>query len=256
MKRLHIVGCPRSGTTLLMQLVSTCLGNADHCSHEMSIFEPTDCTGALYISKQPNDIRQLQHIFFRDSSLYVICMSRDPRSVISSVHREHPGEYFCNYRIWQQCDAAARNYLGHPRFLSLRYEDLVADPNAVQDILRSKFPFLDHTHSFSDYQHHAAPSSAARDAMNGLRQPDRESLGKWREHLPRIAEQCKRHPGLPQDLVRLGYEPDQRWLQLLQGVEPVVYPCRYSEQRERLKELEKWLRVYLKSKRYLRQLAD
>lgn len=254
MKRLHIVGCPRSGTTLLMQLVSSCFNNTGHCAHEMSIFQAPDNNHWLFISKQPNDIRQLQHIFFRDNNLYVICMDRDPRAVVSSMHRERPGEYFCNYRIWRECHRTAQRYQGHPRFLQLRYEDLVSDPDRMQRSIATHFAFLESAHSFSEYTQFAQPSSAAHQAMNGMRQPNRDSLEKWREHLPRVVEQCRRHPELANDLIRMGYEPNHNWLAELQDIASVVYPCRYKERRERLKEWEKALRVYLKSKRYLRQL--
>ena len=68
MQRLHIVGCPRSGTTLLIELVSTCFANSGHCAHEISVFEPVPVTTGVYITKQPNDIRQVHHIFHRDET--------------------------------------------------------------------------------------------------------------------------------------------------------------------------------------------
>ena len=52
MKRLHITGCPRSGTTLLMEQISTCFENDGHCAHEQSIFEAVAPSQGLYISKQ------------------------------------------------------------------------------------------------------------------------------------------------------------------------------------------------------------
>jgi hypothetical protein len=54
---------------------------------------------------------------------------------------------------------------------------------------------------------------------------------------------------------RLGYEPDKRWLEEVRGVDSVVYPCRYPERRAYLKEWEKALRIYLKSRRYLKRAA-
>ena len=132
---------------------------------------------------------------------------------------------------------------------------LVSDPDNVQDLISSQLPLLEREHSFSDYQQHAKPSCAAQQAMNGVREPNRDSLGKWREHLPRIAEQYFRHPQMADDLVRLGYEPDRRWLEELRDVTAMAYPCRYSEQRETFKEWEKSLRVYMKSRRYLRQMT-
>jgi hypothetical protein len=255
-KRLHIVGCPRSGTTLLSELVSTCFASSGRCEHEMSIFEPVSAAGDLFITKRPNDIKQLQHIFDRDRRLYVIYMGRDPRAVIASKHRANPEQYFCNYRVWQECDSAARRYVGHPRFLPLRYEDLVMQPDVVQASISAHFPFLQQRHLFSEYHQFARPSPASQQAMNGLREVNRESLAKWQRHLPRIAEQYRRHPALADDLVRLGYEPDRRWLACLEGIASTVYPCRYPERREHLKEWEKALRSYLKSRRYLKRLPD
>jgi hypothetical protein len=255
-KRVHIVGCPRSGTTLLMELMCTCFNSSGYCAHEMNIFQPLTASGDLYFSKQPNDIKQLRHIFHRDQQLFIIYMSRDPRAVITSKHRAHANQYFCNYRVWRECDEAAQRYLGHPRFLQLRYEDLVTDPDTVQASICAHWPFLRQQHRFSEYQHFAQASQASQQAMHGLRQVSSDSLDKWRQHLPRIAEQYQRRPALADDLVRLGYEANQSWLTTLQGVRPVVYPCRYAERRAHLKELEKAARVYLKSRRYLRQLTD
>lgn len=255
MKRLHIVGCPRSGTTLLLELLATCFHNDGHSAHEMSIFEPAVGNGDLFISKQPNDIRQLRHIFFRDEDLFVIYMGRDPRAVITSMHRDHPEQYFCNYRIWRACDSAASRYRGHPRFVELRYEDLATSPDEIQDQIVQRFNWLKTRYHFSDYHCHAQPSSQSQQAMSGLRPVDRGSLDKWRQHLPWLAGQCERHPELAQDLIRLGYEHDRQWLDLLQGVAARDFPCRYSEHAQYLREWEKMLRVYLKSRRYLKKLA-
>ncbi len=256
MKRLHIVGCPRSGTTLLMELMCTCFDSGGYCAHELSIFAPLEPGAAgPYFTKQPNDIKQLGHIFHRDPQLHVIYMGRDPRAVITSKHRENPDQYFCNYRVWSECDRAAQRYNGHPRFLALRYEDLVADPDAVQQQIATAYPFLQQRHRFSEYHLHANPSEASQRAMHGLRAVNPDSLQKWKEHLPRVAEQLRRRPALAQDLLRLGYEPDDGWLAQLEGVQPVVYPCRYPERRPYLKEWEKALRVWLKSRRYLARQA-
>ena len=260
MKRVHIVGCPRSGTTLLMELMSTCFASSGYCEHEMSIFEALpriaipEGSADAYFSKQPNDIKQLRHIFLQDPQLHIIYMGRDPRAVICSKHRQNPQQYFSNYRIWRECDRAAQRYQGHPRFLQLRYEDLVNDPDAVQSSISSHYAFLRQQHLFSEYQRFAQPSTASRQAMNGLRQVNTASLEKWRQHLPRIAQQYQRHPRLVDDLVRLGYEQDKGWLDALQGIAGISYPCRYPERRAHIKEWEKALRVYLKSRRYLSNL--
>jgi hypothetical protein len=253
MRRLHIVGCPRSGTTLLMELLSTCFASAGFCDHELSIFAPVEPVDGVYFTKQPNDIKQLRHIFWADPQLYVIYMGRDPRAVITSKHRESPGQYFCNYRVWRECDAAAERYQDNPRFLRLRYEDLVTNPDALQRQIAARFEFLEQLHLFSEFHQFARPSEASQRAMNGLREVNLDSLVKWQKHLPRIAQQLQAHPELSDMLVDLGYEPDADWEGILRGVAPVVYPCRYPERKPYLKDWERDLRVYFKSRRYLRR---
>jgi len=252
-KRLHIVGCPRSGTTLLMELMCTCFASDGFCSHESSIFAtPVTPEADLYFSKQPNDIRQLRHIFFNDPNLYIIYMGRDPRAVISSKHRENPDQYFCNYRVWRECDAAAQRYDGHPRFLRLRYEDLVGAPDQTQSSIARQFPFLQPRYRFTQYHQYAEPSADSERAMNGLREVNLDSLNKWRKHLPRIAEQLQRHPELANDLIRLDYEPDTQWTRELDSSAPITFPCRYPERRPLLKDAERNIRVWLKSRTYLK----
>ena len=259
-KRLHIVGCPRSGTTLLMELMATCFQSDSYCEHEVSIFDPEPITDGLYISKKPSDIKNLQHIYSKDSQLFIIYLVRDPRSVISSIHHSNTEQYFCNFKAWQACNDAAQQYLpgnrfGHiNRFLQLRYEDLVADPDAVQAKIKSKFPFLILKHPFSEFEKHAKPSSSSAKAMNGLRSVNKDSLQGWTKHLPRVKEQHLLRPELAEDLITLGYEKDRQWLTMLEDIEAQVFPCRYSESPEYLKETEKALRMYFRSRNYLKAL--
>ena len=238
-----------------MEQVSTCFERDGHCEHEKSIFDPVAQPGGIYISKQPNDIKHLRHIFHRDGGLHIIYIVRDPRSVITSKHRGASEQYFCNYRVWRECERAAAHYDGHPRFLRLRYEDLVADPDGVQARIQSHFTFLTRRHAFSNFHQFSRPSNASERAMGGVRKVDQASLSKWRQHLPRLAYQLRLYPALGDDLVRLGYEVDGQWLQLLEGVEALEYPCRYPERAQIFKEWEKSFRVYLKSRHYLRRLA-
>jgi len=260
LNKLHIVGCPRSGTTLLMELMSTCFHSDEHCEHEVSIFDPPPIDQGIYFSKKPSDIKNLHHIYPHDPTLYLIYVVRDPRAVISSLHHSNREQYFCNYRAWQACDDAAQQYLpggrfsNQRRFLQIRYEDLVADPDQVQKDIAAQFPFLQMLHTFSTFSNHAKPSASARSAMNGLRPISQDSVSGWQRHLPRIKEQLQRRPAMAEALLRLAYEADHSWQKLLQDVEAQEFPCRYSEGREFFKESEKSLRMLLRSRRYLAAL--
>ena len=100
-RNLHIVGCPRSGTTLLAEMMSTCFAVDGSSEHEESIFKLAPHADGLYVSKKPNDILWLHRLLDRDDSLHAIAMIRDPRAVVCSIHSVHPGRYFCNYPVWK-----------------------------------------------------------------------------------------------------------------------------------------------------------
>lgn len=237
-----------------MEALCACTEHQGRCEHERSIFDNRDLPVGLYISKQPTDIRRIRHLFYRDVNLYVIYVYRDPRAVISSQHRQEPGRYFCNYRIWQACEQAAGRYQGHARFLRVRYESLIADPDKVQGDIIEYFSFLKVLHQFGQFHHWARPSASADRAMGGLRPLDGKHLSSWRNHLPRIAQQLQLHPDMATALNRLGYEQDTKWQRELQAVTPINYPCRYSDRRQRLKEWETSVRVLLKSRAYIQRL--
>lgn len=253
MKHLHIVGCPRSGTTLMMELMSTCFQNDESCDHEISIYEPVPENIELYFSKKPTDILHIKNIFEKDPNLYIIYVVRDPRAVFTSKHHSNRDIYFCNYKIWKKCDLAAEMFEGHPRFITLRYEDLVEKPDNCQSAIAKKFAFFKQLHPFSEYHKFAKPPEDALKAMEGLRPVNSSSLDKWKQHLPRVKEQLERNPGLTDDLIRRGYEENSNWESILDSTTAEVFPCRYPETDNPFKEMEKSLRMWWRSKRYLRR---
>ena len=253
MKRLHVVGCPRSGTTLVMELVSTCFQNNGFCEHEMSIFKDPEGGDVpeLFFSKQPSDIKCIERIFKLDERLFVICLMRDPRAVITSIHKSMPGIYFCNFRIWKICDDSLRRLCRHPRFFLIRYENLVNKADAVQQQLMEKFPFLEKKHSFSGYERFARPSSKSIKAMNGLRGVSSDRIQGWEKHLRRIKSQLEKHPEMVDILIQYSYEQDDSWTAILKNVTPAEYNCRYPDTESPVKAIETKFRTWRKSRRYI-----
>lgn len=251
-KRLHIVGCPRSGTTLMMELMASCFSNDGDCEHETSIFSPHPEDAQLYFSKKPTDIRYIKKILLNDPDLFIICLYRDPRSVITSIHKSKSNMYFVDYVEWKKCQDAAEALQQEPRFLLIKYEDLTQSPNVVQDRIISTFPFLHKKHAFTNYTDVAKPSEKSQNALNGVRPIDTTRHASWKKHLPRIKSQCLRHPKLLQDLIRLGYETDDSWFKELDSVEAKVYPCRYSKGRSPSRKWETHIRKYFQIRKYLK----
>jgi hypothetical protein len=235
----------------MMELMTTCFAQDGFCEHEESIFREPCGNPALYFSKQPTDIRYIKKVFLLDANLYVLYLFRDPRDVITSVHKSKPDHYFCNYRIWKECHDASRQFHNHPRFLAVSYEDLTSQPDQVQRRISDQFRFLEKKHPFADYQKFANPSGASETAMSGLRPISSDHQQRWKEHLPRVKAQWKKYPELADVLVECGYEPDRRWLESLKQVTEKDFPCRYPEKVSNFKRWETNLRKYFQTRSYL-----
>lgn len=214
MHRIHIVGLnPRTGTTLLAECMR--LSFRIECSeaHEADLNRTRRCQG-VYLTKNPRDIEHVALRLTLDPRFNVICLARDPRDVVVSKHGTRPDDYWpksslARYRErWQ----AAKALRGHPRFLLVRFEDLIADPDAVQRTIADRFPFLETTGAFSDFHTSGTVSGPSAKAMNGVRAIDPTNHSNWTQHLPRLAEQLRQHGSISRELIELGYEADDVWL--------------------------------------------
>lgn len=251
-RNLHVVGCPRSGTTLMAEMLVACYPHEAHSEHEETLFKVAPHAEGIRLSKKPNDILWMAPVLKRDPSLHVIAMLRDPRSVICSMHKAWPGMYFCNYPVWKRAEKGAAGIADHPRVLLIRYEDLVRDPMSVQAQIEQRFPFLERGHDFSRFHEVAQSGEDAQNALGGVREVDQSRIAGWTSHLPRLKQQVERYPELVTDLVRHGYEKDDQWLDLLKDVQPENFPCRYSDSSEFWKHLEQKLRFAGKRRRYFK----
>lgn len=246
-RRLHIVGCHRSGTTLLMELLWHCFRFGGRTMHEVSVFEPIPAGEGIYLTKKPPDTNWIEPVFLEDEELFVIAMQRDPRAVITSIHASEPDNYFRSFHVWQSYDAAIGRLADHPRFLTLRFEDLLRDPTSQQRLVRERFSFLEQTGAFEDYPEGFDINWGADESLNGVRPFDTARIDGWRAHLPRIKSQLAQYPQLAAAVTRLGYEPNDDWLTDLESVTPHVQT--YKEKRPG------WFRRLDTTRRYRRKIA-
>lgn len=230
--RIHIVGsCARTGTTLMYELITTCFDIDGKVAHEQSIFTPYDYRHSIFCTKHPGERGRIKPLLKTDNRLWIIMLLRDPRDVIcSKSHRRSIGKYYTNLGAWRAYGSAAKVMMEHPRFVTVKYEDLVINPNRIQQLLVERMPFLKERYKFSDFHMHAHPSKDASDALGGVRPIDNQSVGVWRGHRARLIEQIRRYGDISDDLVQLNYESDKDWLHELFGdeIDTVITSARNS----------------------------
>jgi hypothetical protein len=255
MKRVHITGCPRSGTTLMMELMRSCFECDSFCDHEESIFVQPPIDSKLHFSKQPTDVLYLNPLLQADERLYSISMIRDPRSVICSEHKNYPGMYFCNFRVWNDCYQSSKELEKHAHALSVQYEELVHAPDEAQDRIQRRFPFLKKLRKFSEYHQFGKPSDNATSALGGVRNISSERIRTWINHLPRVKHELKQHPELAEILIREEYEKNEDWIEMLSDVSTNKGQCRYPDKEKPSKKVMRTFRKHIKTRRYIKSLA-
>ena len=246
--RIHIVGTgPRTGTTLMAELMVNGFEIGGFAAHEMSIYDRPAQHFDLFCSKNPQDVMAARPLLAIDRSLWMVCMLRDPRDMIVSKHRADADHYWTTLRFWNERSRIVRSMMHHPRFVVVSYEDLVRDPDRVQESLMAAMPFLRRRRSFSDYHEVARPSGASSDALTGVRPITAAGVDKWREHKPRVAAQLELLGPIADDLIEFGYEEDADWLSELDGVEPSHYESHWPEHRSRAERMrrtwQRWKRI-------------
>ncbi|MEP6355089.1 MAG: hypothetical protein ABJ081_00205 [Hyphomicrobiales bacterium] len=219
MEHVHIVGIsPRTGTTLLAELMTCCFEFDGWAAHELNIYYSPKPKVARYCSKNPRDLLRVSRYLKRFSKLWVLCMVRDPRDIIVSRHRLAPDTFWSNLGIIEPRFKALNRMSNHPRFITVHYEDLVTDPDKIQAELEATIPFLQRKHAFSSFEQVARPAQKSLRAMNGLRAISTDSINRWKNDLPRVKAQIERYSTMDEMLQVLGYETNNEWHGLLDKV--------------------------------------
>ena len=200
-----IGGCARSGTTLLVSILS---------SHPRIFAIPVEtqalCPTAYYGPWDPNsplDIETLRshllsaniprrcrywcektpkniHFFGRlldhfGKSVKLIHIVRDGRDVVCSTHPDAPDRFWVEPQRWVGDVQAALLYFEHPQVFTIRFEDLVTDFEETLERLCG-FLELDVTHHIKDFPDHATVWTS-NSWSESVRRPTIQAIGKWRE---------------------------------------------------------------------------
>src|SRR5690554_6532804 len=143
--RIHITSSgPRTGTTLLAEVMKVCFDIDCFCDHEAPIAVSNSSFGKCntILTKHPSSIKGLDKVLSWDSKLYVLCIIRDPRDMVCSFHGKIKDKYYCDLQFWFDFIENHPKFVNNNRFLLIKYEDFTRNPDAIQKLILEKMPFL------------------------------------------------------------------------------------------------------------------
>jgi protein-tyrosine sulfotransferase len=181
---------------------------------------------ARWAEKTPRNISRIDAIFRCFPEARFVHVLRDGRDVACSL-RTHPRHKVVDGRIvptgvhrpiagcarrWVRDIESSRRWWGDPRFLTVRYEDLVLDPRSVLERVIAMVG--------EDWDEamlaHAVADSPFRDATRFAQNPEAlgavntSSLGRWQRDLDARDRRIFKRIAGPL-LVELGYAKDDGW---------------------------------------------
>ena len=224
-----IGGCARSGTTLLMSILSAhekiytfpkeigafnSWQETKHGLYPMRIDRlyrnilthhiPEEAT--RFCTKAPSNIRHIPEIMdFFNQKVKFIHIVRDARDVLLSKHPDGKDEFWVKPERWIKDVSEGLAYQNHPKVHTLKYEDLILDyENTMTRLL--DFLELDFTDQIKNWHDNTAVRQSNAIFENEIKDLHQQSIGKWkkeenREKVNKIMD----YKAIPELLTQLNY---------------------------------------------------
>ena len=211
-RRIFIFGCARSGTTLLQNLLRTFadvdVWDGEHCINTLGSYPAARTLAAKRTSMCAEHLLSEMEYYIEVPVLDII---RDPRDVVTS-RLGLAGRFHCDFARWRRdVHVGLELARAHPVYVQICYEDLVLDPDRVQQELM-RWLGLTVERPFSSFMD-AVPanlSDVTQRALGGVRPVETFRIGRWMsDHLQRerVRVQLDRYPDMEVMLRAAGYSP-------------------------------------------------
>lgn len=225
-----IGGCGRSGTTLLLSILSAhhelfChpkeLGFFSsveildsgkvktprmHRIYQSLAFNKVPKKANRWCEKSPSNIRHIEKIdAYTNGNFKFIEMVRDGRDVILSRHPTAPDRYWVEPRRWVRDVGVGLEYKDHPKVHTVRYEDLISDYELTITRI-GNFLEIELTEELLNWHEHATATKNRAYVGKTVSKLSGSSVQKWKD--PKFADRVKElmdYPGAVELLKYHGY---------------------------------------------------
>jgi len=213
-----IGGCARSGTTILLSVLSSHedihafrreLGALSDFHDRRGQLEPqridriyrTIVTSAIkktatrWCEKSPSNITQFENIdrYFKGNFRFIHIV-RDGRDVVLSRHPRDPAKYWVDPQRWVHDVSIGKTFEDHPAMHTIRYEDLITK---FEETITGVCDFLGIEKSERIIQWHNYTTVKRNNAYyTKVKKLNAQSIGKWKqpEHRSR-SQELRLYPG-------------------------------------------------------------
>jgi hypothetical protein len=220
-RAIYIQGCARSGNTLIRELcVSSFQGaelvkltkNQAECSlaHVVELLRPPAAgSRVLVASRNYETSLAMDREFLRaNPDVKILWMLRDPRDVLTSTHPDQPGKFYVTPERLIQSFQLYGQFKDEAQVLTIRYEELVTNPDAVQNRIAQSLNLVA-SRKFAEAHKFFPRFHENVRAMHSIRPIDANSVQKWRNNPP-LEQYLRRlfasHPAIVSLAGECGYE--------------------------------------------------
>lgn len=200
---LLIGGCGRSGTTLLLSVLSAhpevfafpyelsafnywkkgkegnLIPKRMDRLHRYVLFNKVPKSASFWCEKTPRNVNHLKNIFkYFNDEVFFIHIIRDGRDVMLSKHPDKPGEYWVQPERWVNDVKAGLEYKNHTRVLTIKYEELILN---FKDTIQKICSFIDIALVDELLDWHSYASVRRNNAWQGkVQKLNSSSIEKWK----------------------------------------------------------------------------
>lgn len=242
-KQLVICGYPRSGTSLLYNMISSTLPGFKFESFENYYIYRIHRVGNI-ATKAPMDIfhvRDIDSYNTNKKKMIILVLIRDIRDIITSKHPMIPNEFFIGHdHSWWPQDPSFEEWKydapgvidiykeinaikSRPDVHLVRYEELVNAPHTVQSTISSKYdlhfsgPFIEYHKSADKHAYKYEGRTAPKDhsLVREGKKITQDRVSKWLRDpalKDRVRNQFNECEELFDILIDYGYETDRDWI--------------------------------------------